>query len=335
MATILTVSKEKEWKPYQFVMVPKSLLMCKQLRHYTRLVLMFLIAQANYGPVTAEAIDAALDIHRTTRVGCLEELRAAGFIKGDKNHVILCDPIPILTRMWAERCSIDKELDAIATRIDDIGARAGTLKTAPEQRDFLQEATDSWNRYRPKDYQKIRRISSQLVKAVDIHMRDLGVQAHDYDQFFSVLKSGVERDAFWAKTNSNKTLQSITGVGSPTDKKRGNVYKLFNDGIDAPSASVSEEERVDTIVYPASHRNVIDEYDAAQTAYSQAYFDRKPLEDVAEYVVRTEEDLKAIGLDPAKFRYKYGISNWPTSTPEPETSRVVNWTYDDEFGHVY
>lgn len=334
MASAFSISKEKEWKPYSFVMVPTALLMCGQLGSNTKLVLMFLMSQVNLGPVSDEAMDQALGIHRTTRARCMTELRAAGFVKGDKNHIVLCDPIPILTRLWAQRRSTDKEVDGIFAR-SDTTPREAVARPTIEQHDYLQEATDSWNRYRPKDYQRIRRISSQLVKAVDTHMRELGVAPHSYDEFFSILKAGVERDPWWSKANSTKTLQSITGIGSPTDKKKGNVFRLFNDGVDAPSASLSEDERADTVVYPATYRRLIDEYEAAQTSYSQAYFDRKPLEDVASYVIRTEADLVAVGLDPAKFRYKYGINNWPTDTPEPETARVVNWTYDDEYGHAY
>jgi len=328
------VSKEKDWRLNQFVMVPISLVMCSHISQNSKLILIFLMNQINYNTASLGTMDQAVNVHRTTRTRCLVELRELGFIKGNDQHIILCDPIPILTKLKKQKRSTEQELDEIIDRSDDTGSQLKVVPVTVVQRDYMQDASDSWNRYRPKDYQKIRRISSQLVKSVDTHMRELGVQAHDYDQFFSILKAGVERSPFWSKANTNKTLQSITGIGNPTDTKKGNVYALFNDGIEAPSASVSEEERVDTVIYPAAYRKVIDEYDAAQTSYSQAYFDRQPLDDVAEYVVRTETDLWAVGLDPAKFRYKYGISKWPTATPEPENTRIVNWTYDDEYGHV-
>jgi hypothetical protein len=329
------VSKEKNWKLSQFVMVPVSLVMCSQLGPNSKLLLIFLMNQLNYRPVDIVVMDDALGIHRTTRARCLAELRELRFIKGDDKHIVVCDPIPVLTRLKKQRRTTEQELDEIIDRSDDIGRQLQVVPVIAEQRDYLQDATDAWNRYRPKDYQKIRRISAQLVKAVDTHMRDLKVPAHSYDEFFSILKAGVERSPFWSKQNTNKTLQSITGIGNSSDIKKGHVYALFNDGVEAPSASLSEEERADTVVYPAAYRRLIDEYEAAQTSYSQAYFDRKPLEDVASYVTRTEADLVAVGLDPAKFRYKYGISEWPTATPEPEHARIVNWTYDDEYGHGY
>ena len=328
MATVLTVSREGEWDPYLFVMVPRSLLMCKQLGHFSRLALMFLIAQVDYGPITAEVMDSALNIHRTTRVRCLTELKEKGFVKGDKGHIILCDPIPILTKLWDERCSAEKELGEIVGRYRPVVRKESAPAVAIEQRDYMQEAADSWNRYRPKDYSKIRRISSELVKAVDMHMRHLKLKAHDYDQFFSVLKAGVEKHDFWSKQNRSKTLQSITGIGASSDIKRGNVYMLFELGFEAPAAEVTEDH--DTVVYPAAYRNLIDEYSYAQHEYSQARRNRRPTEGPGQYVARTEEDLKRAGLDPLRFKFKFGITDWPTDTPEPGKERVEDWIYDDE-----
>ena len=282
-------------------------------------------------------IDRCLSIHRSTRMRCLAELKELGFIKGTDSGIIICDPIPILEKLKNRRRQTESQVNEILAfnSTDTISQHELTGFKAAACRDYLQEATDAWNKYRPKDYRKIRRISSQLVKAIDIHMRELGVKPHHYDEFFSVLKSGIDRSEFWSNTNSNKTLQSITGIGTPTDKKKTNVYTLFNDGIDTPSNAVEEEERNDTIVYPAEYRNIIDEYDAAQTAYSQAYWNRSLTDDHSDYLVRTENALKRIGLDPLQFKFKFGIRNWPTDTPEPEVSRVINWTYDDEYSNAF
>jgi len=279
-------------------------------------------------------MDRCLNIHRSTRTRCLNELKELGFIKGSDSHIVLCDPVPILRKLKKQRRLLEEQIDEIVS-IDDENQPQKQIEAPLRQRDYMQEATDAWNLYRPKDYQKIRRISSQLVKAIDIHMKELGVEPHNYKEFFSILKTGIERSDFWAKTNSSKTLQSITGIGSPTDKKKSNVYSLFNDGVEAPSNSLAEEERVDTIVYPAAYRAIIDEYDAAQTLYSQACQNRSLTDDHRDYIVRTENSLKEIGLDPASFRFKFGIRDWPTDTPEPSVSRVVNWTYDDEGGYSY
>lgn len=267
----------------------------------------------------------------------MAELKEFGFISGGETHIILADPVPILEKLKTKRRWLETQIDEI-TNFDEYYLsieQTAANKPAIKPRDYLQDATDAWNLYRPKDYAKIRRISAQLVKAIDIHMRELGVKAHNYEEFFSIIKTGIERSDFWSNTNSNKTLQSITGIGAPTDKKKSNVYSLFNEGIDAPSVATNEDERADTIVYPAEYRKIIDEYDAAQTAYSQAHGSRSVTDDHRQYVIRTEQALKDIGLDPALFRFKFGIKDWPTDTPEPESSRVVNWTFNDEYSYAY
>lgn len=333
-----TVSKQSDWDLRRFVKVPTQLLFCNDLQPNSQRLLIMLINQVGFKPVSIGVIDRCLNIHRSTRIRCMAELRELGFISGDDNHIVLVDPVPVLAKLKAKSDRIESEcketIGAEDTNNDQVLGNIVAVEEV-QKRDYLQEAADAWNNYRPKDYQRIRRMSARLVKAIDCHMRELRVPAHNYDEFFSILKAGVEKSRFWSSDNSNKTLQSITGIGDPSDRKRGNVYTLFNEGVEAPAAATNEEERSDTVVFPASYRKVIDEYETAQHGYHQAYLARTLTPDHASYVVRTEAAIKELGLDPQRFRFKYGISTWPTDTSEPEEARVVDWTYDDEYGHAF
>lgn len=299
-------------------------------------MLMFLFNQCGYKTVNAGTIDNLLGIHRATRCRCIAELRELGFIAGTENHIIVKDPIPVLAKLdkVRERCLSEVAVYVNRNFAVELMEKPVVAEEPPVKRDYMKEATDAWNAYRPKDYQSIRRISAQLIKAVDIHMKDNQIKAHDYQEFFSLLKSGVEQSDFWANKNTNKTLQSITGIGNPTDKKRSNVYQLLNLGFDKPAQPIQEEDRADTIVYPAAFRPLISDYEGAQFTYNTAYRNRKITSEVEEYVIRTEQALIDVGLDPALFRLKYGMSTWPTDTPEPATSRTPNWVFDDERGYT-
>jgi len=331
----LSVSKKSDWNSTPFVKVPVHLLFCQELHANSKLLLIFLINQVGYKPISFSTLDRCLNVHRSTRIRCMKELREHGFITGPDSLMVLPDPVPILLDIKKKRLEAEKEADSILTFYESESNMEYATKVTNQKRDFLQEATDAWNKFRPQDYQKIRRISAQLVKAIDCHMRELQVPAHSYDEFFAILKAGIEKSDFWSKTNSNKTLQSITGIGSPTDKKKANVYALFNDGVDLPAKPLEENDRIDTVVYPASYRKVIDEYEAAQHNYQQAHQRGAVTNAVNNYVIRTEKALVDLGLDPAKFRLKYGLPTWPTDTPEPKESRVVNWSYDDEYGYAF
>lgn len=332
-----TVSKNGNWNIEKFVKVPIQLIICDELHSNSKLLLILLMNQVGFKPVHVNAIDRCLGIHRSTRVRCLAELREYGFIKGTDSHLQLMNPVPILDKFRRDRAKIEAEIDNVMgfdEYYKKIEQREQSGQESVKTRNYLQEATDAWNRYRPKDYQKIRRISAQIIKAIDIHMKDLSVPAHHYDEFFSILKSGIEKSDFWSNQNSSKTLQSITGVGSPTDTKKSNVYALFNDGVGNPAKPTEEEERSDTIVFPAVYRQLIDEYESAQTVYNEAYRNRSLTDDHRAYVVRTEQALLDVRLDPAQFRFKFGIKDWPTDTPEPSESRISNWSFDDEYTHV-
>lgn len=337
----LTVSKSKNWDLPQFLKVPFHLVVCDELTPNSRLLFMFLMNQAGYKPVSMTTIDSLLKIHRSTRLRCLAELKELGFISGTDSHILLNDPTPVLAKLKKSRKESLDQVSVILTQDEYLDLIAIKQQAKTEQRaevakrDYMQEATDAWNRYRPKNYQRIRRISATVIKALDTHMRDLGVPAHNYDEFFSILKAGIEKSEFWSLHNSSKTLQSITGIGTPTDKKRSNVYALFNEGADKPAQPTTEEDRDDTIVYPAAFRKVINEYDAAQHCYNEAYRNNKITPDIEAYVIRTEQALVDLGLDPSKFRMKYGMKTWPTATPEPAQSRVINWEYDDQYDTAY
>jgi hypothetical protein len=337
----LSVSKAKDWQINSFLKVPFHLVICDELTPNSRLLLMFFMNQVGYKTVSMSVVDRLIGFHRSTRIRCLAELKELGFIEGSDSHIVLNDPQPILANLKNSRKKTLDQAYAIMSEdefMEDLSSRQREKQIKAQEavkRDFLQEATDAWNRYRPKDYQKIRNISAQLIKAVDIHMQDLRVSAHHYEEFFSILKAGIEKSDFWSNQNSTKTLQSITGVGMPTDKKKGNVYSLFNDGVQQPAAPTEEQERSDTIVYPAKYRKLIDEYESAQTLYNEAYRNRALQDDHRQYVIRTERELTEAGLDPAQFRFKYGIREWPTEVKEPAESRVVNWSFDDEYGNAY
>lgn len=335
------VSKSKDWQVDRYIKVPFHLVCCEQLTPNAKLLLMALMNQVGFRPVNHSTLDRLLGIHRSTRTRCLAELKELGFLGGSDTHIVLNDPMPILRELRQLRDSEEEEARKV---LIDGGVIESAIEQQPlpvkterdvEKRDYVQEATEAWNLYRPADYQAARRLSAQLVKAVDMHMRDLGVKAHRYEEFFSILKAGVERSDFWSKQNTSKTLQSITGIGSASDKKRSNVYNLFNLGVDAPAQPAQEDERHDTVVYPAAYRKIIDEYEAAQHAYQQASQNRTITSQVESYVRRTEQAVKDLGLDPVRFRFKYGLSTWPTDTPEPQESRVVTWTFDDEYSHAY
>jgi hypothetical protein len=175
-------------------------------------------------------------------------------------------------------------------------------------------------------------MSSQLLKSIDLHISALNLKAYSYEEFFSVLKTGIEHSQFWSKENSSKTLQSIVGIGSPQAKKYQNVYNLYNDGLNYEKSKATEEEdRRDEMVIPSKLRKLIDEYDELHFMYYDlSRNDPNNLDILTDRIISTENAFKEAGLDPARFRMKYQLPSWPSSVPEPEESRERFWCYDDE-----
>lgn len=326
----ITVSKDSNWEPAIFAKAPLELLLCDDLTPNSKLLWIILANQANLGPTNKSILDRRIGIHRATRIRCMADLKELGLVSGTAEHIILHDPVPILRRL--------RKLDDESRRLVDetiLGPYEEPppkVKKPKEVINYFDEAVIAWNKYRPANYAKINRMSAQLLKAVDLHMKEIGHKPHDYDGFFSILKSGVDHSPFWSKQNSSKNLQSIVGVGQPQTKKFQNVHALYNDGMNYSAAvAVEEEDRLDEIILPSYMRKIIDEYDSLHYMYfNMSKTDPDNLHELNGRIIDTENQFKQAGLDPARFRMKYQISSWPTDTPEPEASRQRFWIYEDE-----
>lgn len=263
----------------------------------------------------------------------MAELRELGFIAGTSEHIIIRDPMPILRKL---RVADIKSREILEREIFATDFYETTKKpTEPKvtvKVDYLEQARLAWNDYRPKNYSKINKMSDHLMKSIDLHMKSLKLEPHDYIHFFSVLKAGVEHSPFWSTENSSKNLQSIIGIGQPMPKKYQNVHNLYNEGLNYETTkAVPEEERFDDVILPSKLRKLIDTYDELHYLYfNMSRNDPGNLDTLAPRILEVEENLRNEGLDPASFRMKYQMTSWPSDVPEPETSRERFWRYDDE-----
>jgi|GEM_PF-6705824 len=326
----ITISKSEEWQIASFAKAPLQLLLCDDLLPTTKLLWIVLANQANFRPIDRTVLDRRIGIHRSTRLRAMNELRELGLISGTDSHVVVHDPIPILVSLEKED-ALSREIAKTELGIDPVSEVVEAKKQSKASVDYLEAARISWNSYRPANYSKVRRMSSHILKAIDLHIRALGVQAHDYDNFFSIIKAGIEKSDFWAKANNNKSLQSIVGTGQPTSQKYANVYSLYNEGLEYGAAIPTEEDkRKDDLILSSKLRTVIDTYDELHYSYSKIWRSSGNLDSLTDRIIETEERFREAGLDPAKFRMKYQFDSWPTDVPAPEVSRERFWRYDDE-----
>lgn len=329
----VSVSSEKGWTiASNFVRVPVELLASTELSTAAKVLWMILYNQSDFRPIGKSQLDLALGVHRGTRLRLLKELRDFGLIKGQENHLILVDPRKTLRNLAKEKALAHKALAEVVCREAPMPETEKKTKPPAEKPDYFTSAKEAWNSYRPADYAKINKLSSGLLQALDAHLKALKIEPHNYEQFFSVLKAGIEKSLFWSKQNSSKTLQSIIGFNSPTAQKFNNVHSLYNDGMDAPlSRPTSESERRDQVVLPGHYRKLIDDYDEAQFHYYECYFKPDcPKESSAKFLIEKEAKLVEAGLDPKLFRimhHSVDSVKWPTDTPAPTKPRETFWSY--------
>ena len=334
----LTVSKDSQWEPDIYAKAPLELLLCEELHPNSKLLWIVLANQSKFGPIDKSVLDKMIGIHRSTRIRCIKELREFGLIKGkDDCSLILVNPVPILRKLIEEasKARIEAHEQLLGMTSKEQPPPQPEKKQRKSSADYMEEARSAWNLYRPVNYSKVNRMSAELLKAIDSHISSLGLKPHQYEDFFSVLKVGVEHSPFWSKENSSKNLQSITGLGSPQSKKYQNVYSLYNEGLNYDKAkAVDEADRKDVIVISAEYRTLIDDYDGLQYEYAERIRQHQPdkAKLLSEIIILTEQKMRDAKLDPAKFRMKYNLPSWPTDVPEPNEQRETFWKYSDERG---
>lgn len=330
----LTVSKDSQWEPETYAKAPLELLLCEDIHPNSKLLWIILANQSRFGSIDKSVLDKMIGIHRSTRIRCIKELRDIGLIKGkDDSNLVMVNPGPILRKLI--ETSTQARIEAqqqIFNIIEGAGQSIDGETVKPEKPNFLEEARTAWNSYRPANYSKVNRMSSEMLKAIDSHISSLKLKPHCYEYFFSVLKVGVEHSQFWSKDNSSKNLQSITGLGTPQAKKYQNVYTLFNEGLNYDRAeAIEESQRRDHVTISSKYRPLIDQYDELQFMYYElSKNDPDSLDMLSGRIIETEQKMREAKLDPARFRMKYQMASWPSDVPEPEFSRETFWKYDDE-----
>lgn len=334
----ISVSKDSQWDIAAYAKAPLELLLCESLHPTSKLLWIVLANQANFGPIDKSVLDRRIGIHRSTRIRCLNELTEVGLISGTDAKIIVHNPSPILRSIKeADNIAREEVWNQLCGDLEPVIEQPKKPAIKPKAKQLSEDekcklAADAWNLFRPSNYTKINKMSSKLLECIDLHIAALGLTKGAYEEFFSVLKSGVEHSPFWAKENSCKTLQSIIGIGSPQTKKYQNVYQLYNEGLNYDKSSATQEEdRKDEIVIKAEYRKLIDEYDELQFMYWNLENNEPDNVDIlAPRITNTENLLRKAKLDPARFRMKYGLNTWPSDVPEPAAPRERFWKYDDE-----
>jgi hypothetical protein len=328
----ISVSKESQWEPEIFAKAPMELLLCEELHPNAKLLWVVLANQSRFGPLDKSVLDRMIGIHRSTRIRCIRELRDIGLIKGTDDHIVLPNPVPILRKIIESTNKARAQAQEMLLGYTNDNEVELPKKTKQEKVNYLEIAKNAWNSYRPANYSRVNVMSSELIKALDSHISALKLKPHSYEEFFAVIKVGIEHSPFWSKDNSSKNLQSIIGIGSPQPKKYQNVYMLYNEGLNHEKGeALDETDRQDQVVISSEFRHLIDDYDELQFMYYElSKNDPANINLLDDRIQQTEQSLRDAGLDPAKFRMKYQLSTWPTSVPEPENSRERFWRYDDE-----
>jgi hypothetical protein len=314
-----SVARATDWHPEPDSTVARTVVLCPDLRPMPKLVLVALVLLGDNELDSVACLDGQLGIHRNSRTQALKELKELGLIRAINPSRVELQPL---------------SRGASFLRFHVRPSGATTQLPLAVTRNFKQELADSWNKHRPSGYAAIRKVSDSLAKSVNTHMADLGLKPYEYDDFFAPLKVGVEASDFWSNENWRKTLAAIVGINKPTDRKRSNVYNLFEAGTNGAAKVKQSSDEPEAKVWPASLRLAVNEYMAAQFAFAQAFDMGRAREGHRERVKQAEMQIMTKhGYSPQAFRQRFpqvADDQWPSDLTKNPAVNPPLPTFDDD-----
>lgn len=204
--------------------------------------------------------EIAMGCQTKARKNCLAQLIAHGFIEIKPNGVVvLRDPYKAFEN---DNLSSDSHIITQKDLADEIDKESSVpAKTTPpvkqEKKNSINEniaqLIESWNKYKPDSYQRLRTVSTKDWEAFLKQMRNLKHSTSDIDGFIMCVCKGISKSDFWSNTvrSSGRNFSAIFGYGNVQDKKMRNVQTLYDAGC-----IIQNEEKPD--ISPSLYKEELD-----------------------------------------------------------------------------
>jgi hypothetical protein len=199
-------------------------------------------------------IEAELGCQTKARKNCLAQLVAQGFIEITEDGVVIIkDPYkafndnlfsvdkPVKTRRGVKFTLEVSELQE-PEKPKPKKTQRSTAETSSTQQN-RDNCAASWNLHKPGSFRNKDVMSADDFLAVKLHMENLNHDSKDIDGFMRIICKGIARDNWWLNTCNKKDFAAIFGSGRVQDKKRANVAKFYELGLNENKAENLEDQK--------------------------------------------------------------------------------------------
>jgi len=199
-----------------------------------------------------------------------------------------------------EKALLEKRID---DSLKDFKLEPPVLETQPVKAKATKTTSkdvivNAWNRCKPDTYSSIRTISTKQQECITRHMKNLGLDVSQTEEFICSVCDGLKKSQFWTQTvyKSGRNFNAVFGYGNPQDTKMKNIENLYS------SASEDAEplqEKI-TLDMDENQRELVDTYKYIKLNYTNS----KTREDIAEterwhaFLVDVIEQLKNANINP-------------------------------------
>lgn len=323
------VRRDWEYSP-GFVMTPlREIAFNSRLSKQARLVWMWLASV----PVRPTRIswgecETMLDCGTKARRHCISQLVTEGYVSvHDDGTVVMHNPyqvydakrIEVLNEIrseWIEgqdlplhepEGSSAREKALLEKRIDD-SLREFKLEPAPvekqvkkgkQQKPLIRDViVEAWNKCKPESYSSIRTVSTKQQECIEKHLKNLGLDSSQAEEFICSVCNGLKKSQFWTQTvyKSGRNFNAVFGYGNPQDTKMKNIENLY-------SLSQDEVDNLPEIInvdFNSEQQELIDTYKYINLNYtnSKAREDESEMERWSTHLADVINQLKQANINP-------------------------------------
>ena len=199
-----------------------------------------------------------------------------------------------------EKALLEKRIDESLKefKLEPCPAEQKTRKQKTQKLSLKDVIVESWNKCKPDSYSSIRTVSTKQQECIERHLKNLGLNLSQAEEFICSVCEGLKKSQFWTQTvyKSGRNFNAVFGYGNPQDTKMKNIENLY-------SSAQDEIEHIPEIAADnlnADQRELIDAYKYIKLNYANS----KAREDKAEtdrwntHLTDVIEQLKQVNINP-------------------------------------
>lgn len=233
-------------------------------------------------------------VYDAKRIEVLNEIRSE-WIEGQEPSPEAIEDVTVREKALLEK-RIDESLKEF--KLEPAPAEKQPKKSKSREPLFKTLIVESWNKCKPDSYSSIRTVSTKQQECIEKHLKNLGLDSSQVEEFICSVCDGLKKSQFWTQTvyKSGRNFNAVFGYGNPQDTKMKNIENLYSSAQD----DIEHIPELIETAFDSEQQELIDAYKYINLNYtnSKARDDKSEMERWSTHLIDVIQQLKQVNIDP-------------------------------------